>query len=260
MTAPRKTSTPEVTSRFEDHFSTHAAAYAQFRPHYPEALYTFLFEQCDRRHLAWDCATGSGQAAIALASRFESVVASDASLRQLVRAEAPDPVFFLQSLAEQAPLPDAGVDLIAVAEAVHWFALDDFYREARRILRPGGLLAVWGYEVVEVSPAVDACVQVFNREVLRDDWPERIHFLYEHYETLPFPFHELTTPAFVMEVEWDLPALLGFISTWSAIGPFTETHGWAPVEDFVRQLTTAWGDPNRRRTCRWPLFMKLGRV
>src|SRR5579864_4799887 len=71
---------------WKDHFSGHAADYAAYRPGYPPALFELLASLPRRRALALDCATGSGQAAVGLAERFDHVVAIDASSEQLARA------------------------------------------------------------------------------------------------------------------------------------------------------------------------------
>lgn len=246
-------------SRFEDHFSAHAAAYARFRPRYPKSLYAYLAAQCDHRRLAWDCATGSGQAAVALRRHFDVVVASDASLDQLSRAERRRRVVYVRSLAEHAPLGTKTVDLVTVAEAVHWFELEAFYREISRVLRDDGALAVWGYHMVEISPPIDVCLERFNRQRLRPYWPDGLRLLEEHYSELPFPFEEIETPRFTMQSNWNLSALIGFISTWSGVRALSRDQGWGALEGFLQELSAAWGDPERQRRCRWRLFMRLGR-
>jgi len=79
-------------SGFADHFSATAAAYATFRPRYPDALFEWLAAIAPSRECAWDCATGSGQAASGLARHFEQVVATDPSAAQLAHAAAGDHV------------------------------------------------------------------------------------------------------------------------------------------------------------------------
>ena len=65
---------------FADHFSAISDEYAAYRPRYPEGLFTTLAGAVPRHELAWDCATGTGQAATELARWFDRVVASDASV------------------------------------------------------------------------------------------------------------------------------------------------------------------------------------
>jgi hypothetical protein len=61
------------TISFEDHFSSHSQQYAQYRPKYPDELYTYLASLAPARSLAWNCGTGNGQAALGLAKHFDVV-------------------------------------------------------------------------------------------------------------------------------------------------------------------------------------------
>src|SRR5690606_4114436 len=72
-----------MPTTFEDHFSQIAASYAQYRPQYPPTLYAYLAQNAPGRALAWDCATGNGQAALGLAAYFDQVIATDASAEQI---------------------------------------------------------------------------------------------------------------------------------------------------------------------------------
>ncbi len=126
-----------------DHFSGIAAQYAQARPHYPAALFDWLAAHCAKRTLAWDCGAGNGQASVALAAYFEQVHATDISAAQLAEAPAHPRIHYRVAPADASALPSHTADLITVAQALHWFDLDAFYAEARRVLRPGGLIAAW---------------------------------------------------------------------------------------------------------------------
>src|SRR5690606_31583471 len=128
---------------FHDHFSGHAAGYAQARPTYPEALFDWLAAQCAQRELAWDAGCGNGQAAIALARHFARVIATEPSAEQVAQAPAHPRVEYRVEPAESPSLADASADLVTVAQAMHWFDLDRFHVGVRRVLRPGGLVAVW---------------------------------------------------------------------------------------------------------------------
>ena len=112
---------------FSDHFAAVAAAYADFRPRYPAALLAWLAEHAPARTLAWDCATGSGQAALDLAPHFARVIATDASAAQIATAPAHPGVEYRLAPAEASGLADASIDLITVAQALHWFDLERFY-------------------------------------------------------------------------------------------------------------------------------------
>ena len=210
---------------FQDYFSSHAAAYRAFRPAYPKALFTHLASIASGRELAWDCGTGNGQAAVALAEHFDRVFATDASADQVKNAERHPRVEYAVARAEECPLPDHCADLVTVAQALHWFDFDRFYAEVRRVCRPGGVLAVWTYELHSVNPAVDAVLHRFQTEFVGPYWPPDRVWVDTHYRTIPFPFPELPAPRFEMTADWDLPRMLGYMSTWSATKAFVKREG-----------------------------------
>src|SRR4051812_8356731 len=118
-------------SSFADHFSRTAEAYAAFRPHYPDGLFEWLAVVAPTRDRAWDCATGSGQAATGLAKHFAHVVATDPSTAQLAHASASPRVTYVAMTAECAALGARSVALVTVAQALHWIDRLSFYDEAR---------------------------------------------------------------------------------------------------------------------------------
>ncbi|RMF62495.1 MAG: class I SAM-dependent methyltransferase [Calditrichaeota bacterium] len=245
--------------KFKDHFSGHADQYARFRPTYPKSLFAFLAEISPGTRRAWDCATGNGQAAQALAELFEDVVATDASKEQLANAAPHRGLHYVVAQAEQTPLQDHTVDLVTVAQAAHWFHFDAFYREVRRVLTPGGILGLWGYDLLHITPEIDRLVRELYEQV-DAFWPPERKWPEEHYTTLPFPFQELDHPAFEMESQWTLGQLLGYLNTWSATQRFIAADGVNPVDPMVPRLEAAWGEPERVRMASWPLFLRIGRV
>src|SRR6266540_422081 len=244
---------------FEDHFSKHSQLYAQHRPKYPEEIYAYLASLIPGKSLAWDCGTGNGQAAIGLAKYFDKVFASDASAEQISRAYPNPKVDYHVEPAEHISLPDACVDLITVAVAIHWFNFDEFYCEVKRVLKPDGILAAWTYNLVEISPEVDSLTHQYYHDILNGFWPERIRYLEEEYKTIPFPFEEIMPPSFVMEANWDLNQLAGFLDSWSATQRYKEQRGRHPLEMIWDQLSAAWGNVNQSRLVRWPLHFRIGR-
>lgn len=248
-----------MTRPFADHFAPVAAAYATFRPTYPAELFAWLADIAPGHALAWDCATGSGQAARALAAHFAQVIATDASAAQIATAVPHARVEYRAAPAEASGLPDAAVDLVTVAQALHWFDLDRFYAEARRVLRSGGILAVWTYGVLSVAgEAVNERVQVFYRETVGPYWPPERRHVENGYRTLPFPFAELQAPAFSMAATWTLPELLGYFRSWSATGRYGAERGEDPVAVLATELAPCWGEPQERRRVAWPLALRVG--
>lgn len=246
---------------FSDHFAPVSGAYADFRPTYPAALFDWLTEIAPGRALAWDCACGSGQASVDLAGRFERVVATDASADQLTGAQPHPRIEYRQAPAEASGLAEQSVDLITVAQALHWFDLPRFYAEARRVLKPGGVLAVWSYGIQTVAgDAVDSLVQRFYHDTVGAYWPPERRLVEQGYRTLDFPFAEFAAPAFEMSVQWPMARLLGYFGSWSATGRYRAATGADPVAALAADLALAWGDPEVARQVTWPLAVRVGRV
>lgn len=245
---------------FKDHFSSLAARYATFRPEYPPALFDWLAAQLDRHELAWDCGCGNGQASMLLAGRFARVYASDASASQIAEARGGENVQFAVARAEQSGLPDQSADLIVVAQAAHWFDLDAFYREVRRVLRPDGVLALLTYAHHRVTPEVDGPALDFYHNVVGPYWPPERRWVENGYRDLPFPFRELAAPDFNLEAEWDLEHFLGYQATWSATRRYVEATGHDPITALRAAIAPLWGAPETVRTICWPLSLRVGRL
>lgn len=241
---------------FKDHFSSQSGDYAAFRPTYPGALFAWLASRCAEHDCAWDCATGSGQAAAGLSPHFKKVVATDASTGQIAHASGPDNVAFQVSQAELSGLEDLCVDLITVAQAAHWFDLPAFYAEVRRVLKPKGVIALWGYGRLVLPDNLDAPFEHFYSGILGPYWPSERKLIDDGYRSLDFPFDEFRAPDFFIEVEWNLPRLLAYLSTWSAVRRYQTNNGVTPLGDLESLLKESWGEPSRPLALKWPLFTR----
>jgi SAM-dependent methyltransferase len=245
-------------AEFKDHFSGHAGDYRTYRPSYPPELFTYLATLVPQNGLVWDCGSGNGQASVALAEHFERVFATDASERQIREAEPHPRVEYAVAMAERCPLPDRSAQLVTVAQALHWFDFDGFFKEVKRVCQPGGHLAVWTYDFDSVDPDVDPVLNKFQKDFVEAYWPpERVHVI-SGYQTIPFPFEELSPPALEMRARWNLAQLLGYLNTWSATKAFIKRNGFNPTETL--ELQSAWGDPSRLRTVHWAFYIRVGRV
>lgn len=245
---------------FKDYFSKQACEYTRYRPHYPIQLFEYLAELTMEHHLAWDCATGSGQAALGLAGYFEKIIATDASDKQIANATAHDRITYIVAPAEKTAITSGSVDLIVVAQALHWFDLDKFYAEVRRVSKSGGVLAVWSYSLLRISPAIDRLVDRFYTEVVGPFWPVERKFVDDKYQSIAFPFQEFTSPAFNMEAKWSFEHLLGYIGTWSSVQKFREQNNTDPLESLARDLQQVWGRLKEKKRIHWPINMRVGRV
>ncbi|MBW8881406.1 MAG: methyltransferase domain-containing protein, partial [Asticcacaulis sp.] len=211
-----------------DHFSRVAGQYAAARPTYPAALFDWLADVAPGRDLAWDAGAGSGQASLALAERFGRVLATDISAGQLSQMPSHDRIV-TRVTDYDTGLDDASVDLVTVAQALHWFDLDAFYGEVRRVLKPGGVIAVWTYAMAEVDGAgVDAELMHLYADVVGDYWPaERVH-VENGYADLPFPFEPIAAPPFAITLNWTLAQYVAYPRSWSATGRMIEATGENP--------------------------------
>lgn len=251
---PRVTQVP-----FTDHFAGVAAQYAQFRPGYPPALFDFLAAQAPDRDVAWDCGTGTGLAAIPLAERFESVVATDASEAQLAQA-ARHPRIAYRALREgSSRLPDHSASLVTVAQAAHWFDLDAFYREVDRVLKPRGVVALWCYGILSIATEIDRILQRFEHGKVGPHWPEERRHVDAEYTTLPFPYHRIATPTLAMEATLTRAGLLGYLGSWSAVSRYRTATGEDPLVDLEAELAPLW-PASETKLVRWPLTVVVGRA
>jgi SAM-dependent methyltransferase len=242
---------------FKDHFSRQSAGYARHRPHYPRELFACLAGLTGRR-LAWDCATGNGQAAVALADHFDRVIATDASRAQIDAAADHPVVSYRVATAEESGLSEDSVDLVTVGQALHWFDTGRFFAEASRVLVEGGVIAAWCYELCTISPACDRVVAGLYNEIVGAFWPPERRLIEERYAGIVFPGKALATPEFVMTAEWDVDDMLGYLRTWSACQSYLGEHGEDPVALIEDELRTAWG--TTPRTVRWPLTARVARL
>ena len=251
---------PAATPGFADAFSDAADRYVVSRPAYPAMHFNRLAALAARQALAWDCGTGNGQAAIGLAEHFDRVEATDASAKQIANALLDPRVRYRVALAEVSGLEDRSVDLISVAQALHWFDLPRFYAEVRRVARPGGILAAYGYDWFHISPEIDALTEKFLLQPVAAYWSPNNRILWEGYRTIEFPFEELPAKADNIDVTWTLDQLFGFFLTWSAPRRKRQAEGDEFLELARVEFESAWGDPGRPRQIVMPMHLRVGRV
>jgi SAM-dependent methyltransferase len=245
---------------FKDHFSGHAAVYRHARPDYPPALYDFLLAQVPASTCAWDAGCGNGQASIALADRFDQVIASDPSAEQIANAERRPNIDYRVEPAEHSTLAPASVDLVTVAQALHWFDLGSFHKEVRRVLKPGGVVAFWSYADCRVDTQVDAQKDRLYLDLTGPYWPPERALVESGYASLPFPFERIATPSIELCMHWDVEHFLAYLRSWSATQRYVRALEHDPVALVEPALREAWGDPASPRPVRWDFHLHCGRL
>ncbi len=248
----------ESVGMSQDHFSTQSATYVRYRPTYPPELFDWLVGHVFERHLVWDCACGSGQATLSLAERFDRVIATDLSESQLAFAPKVPNVEWRQAIAEASKLESRSVDLIVVAQALHWFDLPRFWHECQWVLKTDGVIAAWCYGVAEFSDrSVGELCDEFYRVRLADYWPPERRIVEAGYGVLGFPFDEIIAPNFGLRAEWSVDELMGYFSSWSATERFRRSTGVDPVQ----ALRTNMAQLSIQETIQvhWPLSVRVGR-
>ena len=242
----------------KDNFSKQADLYASYRPAYPAALFDFIFQHVTNKKAAWDCATGNGQTAKELCRHFTQVFATDISQKQLNNAHQAENISYSIQPAEQTNFPDHTFDLITVSQALHWFDFDKFYKEVRRVGKPGSWLSVWMYSLLRITPEIDKIIENYHFDTLSSYWDKERKYVDNNYTTIGFPFDEIKTPAFSIGYEWTIRDLEGYLDTWSALQKFVAANNYSPVPELIRSIEPFW--KAERMKIRFPVVMKMGRI
>jgi SAM-dependent methyltransferase len=244
---------------YQDHFSKQSKEYAEYRPGYPDKLFAYLNTLVKSKEMAWDCATGNGQAAVALVKYFKRVIASDASEKQISNAVRNNAVEYRVFPAENADIPDNSINLITVAQALHWFKFDEFFIEADRVLKSGGILAAWCYDLFKINDRVDPVCDDFYHNTVGKYWPPERMYVQRKYETIPFPYPHIASPHFNMSLSWNMFDLIGYLETWSSVQYYKKDTGNNPIELIGPAMRREWGDPHDKLAVRWDIYLKAGR-
>lgn len=244
---------------FKDHFTKQSETYAQFRPDYPDELFIYLARISPSSETAWDCATGNGQAANGLAKYFNKVIASDASAKQIEQAFKRENIIYNVFPAEEADIESSSVDLVTVAQALHWFNFEKFYSEVKRVLKKNGIIAAWSYNLIDVDEYVNKILRKYEFEIIKDYWPPERKFIDQKYETIPFPFDNVKQSEFIMSANWTCEQLAGFLGTWSATQKYKDENKIDPLSLIMTDLVNFWGS-EKLKTISWPLILKIGKI
>jgi len=241
----------------KDNFSTQAKAYAQYRPYYPPEMIAYIASLVPNKETALDVATGNGQVAAQLAKYFEKVYGTDISEKQLQNATQAPNVMYKLERAEETGFDESQFDLVAVAQAIHWFNFDAFYKEIYRILKPDGIFAVLGYGLLSTNTDTDKILHRFYYDIVGPYWDDERRYLDENYTTIPFPFDELETQKFTNNFTWTLEQLTGYLETWSATQHYIKKNGSNPVDIIRDELQESWEKSDKSVT--FPLLLRIGK-
>ncbi|EEA92093.1 class I SAM-dependent methyltransferase [Pseudovibrio sp. JE062] len=243
------------------HFQNAGEDYAKYRPTYPPELVEFLAAQCKRHYLAVDVGCGTGQFSALIARHFQQVLATDVSASQIENAAAVPNIRFAVEPAERCSAEGTSVDLIVAAQAAHWFDLQSFYQEARRIAAPSCVLALVSYGVLSIDNAkCNDRFRQFYYDEIGPYWPPERQHVDNGYASFDFPFEELSYPAMSIERDWSLEQFLGYVRTWSSVKAAAKEGKANLTDSFAKELAGLWGDPQERCKISWPIAMRLGRI
>lgn len=240
-------------------FSDRSDLYAKVRPHYPQELFTFLASLCDEQKTAWDVACGNGQSAVDLAGHFEQVYAIDISDEQIRHAHPHPRVRYSVQAAEKTNFAENQFDLVSVAQALHWFDHERFWTEVKRVLKPNGIFAAWGYAWFSINPAADKAFKENFLAPIEPYWAAQNQLLWNHYRDVPIPFEQIETPQFEMSVTWDFDELFAYIQTWSAAREHIRENGDAFLGHTYEAMLPAWGNPQEKKRIAMDFVLVVGK-
>jgi ubiquinone/menaquinone biosynthesis C-methylase UbiE len=242
----------------KDLFSKQAAVYVKYRPQYPAELFDYILSFVPQKDQVWDCATGNGQAAVELAKHCKKVFATDISEKQILQAVHRDNIEYSIAHAESSGLPANSCDLITVAQAYHWLNFEAFKEEAMRVGKKNAVVAVWGYSLVVCEDAaINNILGVYYRETVGPYWDKERRYVDDHYKTVLFPYQELPSREFKIDVAWDKETFIGYLNTWSCIQHFINANQFDPVQEFAKEVGKVWQDGVTKKFY-FPLFLRIG--
>lgn len=245
---------------FIDNFSSQSKQYSFSRPTYPESLFEFLYTVTPQKNLAWDCATGNGQAAIGLSKYFNKVIATDASKNQILYAFQRQNIEYKVFQAENAELDNDSVDIVTVAQALHWFDFDKFYSNVKRVGKKDGIIAVWSYDMHKINPEIDKITDKLDvdGEILGSYWDKEAKYVKEEYKTIAFPFEEISVPVFKTTLDWNLLQLWDYMKTWSSVKKYYSENKQDPLDLVKAEIKILWGNELDKKQVTWNINIRVG--
>lgn len=246
---------------YVSHFNQGTEQYLLCRPDYPDDLFDYLAQLVKPEVTVWDCGTGNGQAAKALAERFSKVIATDINQAQLDVATRVSNIDYIWTPAENTPIKSDSIGLVTVAQALHWFNFPLFYQEVKRVSIPEGVIAAWCYSLGTFNNSIDVPIKKLYYQILGNEfWPKERFYIDEEYKTIPFPFPLLNSPEFKIHKHINFNQLIGYLSTWSAVKEYQKREQLNPLELILDDLKSQWGNPDTEYEIIWPVHCLIGKV
>ncbi|XP_038882824.1 putative methyltransferase DDB_G0268948 [Benincasa hispida] len=255
-------------------FIKQAKQYAEGRPNYPPKLFEYIASKTLIHDLVWDVGTGTGQAAYSLAAHYTTVIATDTSPKQLDFAAKLPNIHYRHTPStmsivevEKMVAPPGTVDLVTVAQALHWFDLPSFYRNVRWVLKkPHGIIAAWCYSLPEVNNAIDTILRRIYTTNFGPYWEAPCRFVDEEYKTIDFPFEavdeEGPTTKFATEKEMEFKDYLIYLRSWSSYQTAKDLGVELLSNEVIEELEMAWNEDGvkGKKVAKFPIHLKIGKV
>jgi ubiquinone/menaquinone biosynthesis C-methylase UbiE len=251
----------------------HAAGYALFRPQYStkirDVIRAFMKKHSCSFDSMVDVACGSGQGTHFWTDSFKNCIGLDISKEQIKNAKEKfnsmgvKNVDFGVSSAENLPKHLKECDLVTIAQAWHWINADAFYKEADRVLKSPGVLAVYGYGIPYFKNSTKASniVLHYHNVTLKDYWdPHRCHIV-NKYSEVKLPYETAERHDLVQEWPVPLPHFISYLGTWSGYWAYKERHPESTVlSDVQKDLALALNvaEEDSVVDCSFPIFLDIG--
>lgn len=241
-----------------DNFSDASSSYKKFRPTYPPQLYQAILAQTEARRSCWDCGTGNGQVAAELSKYFEQVYATDVSENQISHSVRKDNIIYKAERAEKTSFADEQFDIITVAQAIHWFDLKKFDLEVARVLKPKGLLFIWGYGLIRIEKEIDKVIDHLYTQEIGPYWDRQRKYIDEHYQGIELNLSKMEAPQSLSITQtWTLDSFIGYLRTWSSVKKYWKAHDDHDPTLSVKTELQAFWEPEEKKDVRFPIFMQI---
>ncbi len=239
-------------------FEEKSDLYASSRPLYPENLFKYISSLPDNHDCVWDCATGNGQAALGLSQYFSCIEATDISNNQILNSFNDKKINYSVQPAEKTVFKDCCFDIVNVAQALHWFDLETFWKEVKRVLKPSGFFITYSYSWSYVNNEIDFAVKKYIRDIIKPYWAPNNKLCWQEYQSIQFPFETLKKSSMEIHNSWNFQEYMDYINTWSGFRSCVKHLGNKFFETAEKKIGEKWGDLSKKKLVKTPLSIIAG--